>query len=325
MADYKVSVVISGKDEASGVIGGIKGALGGLGDIAKGALTVGLGAATAGLGALGAVLFTSTKAAMEAQNAEAELDAVLKSTGAAAAAAAEKYAAAQGKFVVSTGMSANALANLKDQYRLSEIAVAKQQSVVNALTAEYGTANTVTEAATIKLRKMQGSLTSLNAQIQAGGKITKTSLVDTLGLVAPAVQMTKKELIDLATSLSLVTRFEDDSIVKGESMLLTFTNIGKDVFPAATEAMLNMAQKFGSMDAASVQLGKALQDPIAGVAALRRVGVMLTDAQEKQIKQFIKVGDIASAQKVILGELNTEFGGLAVAAGQTLAGRMDIL
>jgi phage-related protein len=130
---------------------------------------------------------------------------------------------------------------------------------------------------------------------------------------------------DLALALSKVTRFEDDSIVQGESMLLTFTNIGKDVFPMATEAMLNMAQKFGSMDAASVQLGKALNDPIVGVSALRRVGVMLTDAQEKQIKQFMAVGDIASAQKVILKELGTEFGGLARAAGQTLAGKLDIL
>lgn len=137
--------------------------------------------------------------------------------------------------------------------------------------------------------------------------------------------MTAESINDIALSLSKVTRFEDDSIVKGEAMLLTFTGIGKDVFPMATEAMLNMAQKFGSMDAASVQLGKALNDPIAGVSALRKVGVALTDAQEAQIKKFVETGDVASAQKVILGELETEFGGLARAAGETLAGRMDIL
>jgi hypothetical protein len=107
-------------------------------------------------------------------------------------------------------------------------------------------------------------------------------------------------------------------------MLLTFTKIGKDVFPEATMAMLNMTEKFGNMEQASIQLGKALNDPVQGVGALRRVGVMLSDEQEAQIKNFVAVGDIASAQKVILSELETEFGGLAVAAGQTTAGQIEI-
>lgn len=134
--------------------------------------------------------------------------------------------------------------------------------------------------------------------------------------------MTSDAVLDIADSLSKLTPFEDDAIVAGESMLLTFTNIGKDVFPQATEAMLNMAQKFGGIDAASIQLGKALNDPIGGVTALRRVGVMLTDDQEKQIKSFMAVNDIASAQAVILGELDTEFGGLAKAMGQTTLGKI---
>jgi hypothetical protein len=83
-----------------------------------------------------------------------------------------------------------------------------------------------------------------------------------------------------------------------------------------------MAEKFGGVDAAAIQLGKALNDPIAGVAALRRVGVQLSDAQEQQVKSFMEVGDIASAQAVILGELETQFGGLAVAAGATTEGAM---
>ena len=74
-----------------------------------------------------------------------------------------------------------------------------------------------------------------------------------------------------------------------------------------------------------MRLGKALNDPIGGVTALRRVGVQLTDAQEKQIKAFVASGDIMSAQKVILQELQTEFGNSARAAGETFAGKMKIL
>jgi hypothetical protein len=137
-----------------------------------------------------------------------------------------------------------------------------------------------------------------------------------------AAGMSAEELTKMATALQSVTRFDDEAIMGGQAMLLTFTKIGKKVFPDATEAMLNMAEKFGGIDAASVQLGKALNDPILGVTALRRVGVMLSAEQEKQIKKFMKMGDIVSAQKIILGELTTEFGGLAKAMGATASGKM---
>ena len=81
MSDYTISVLIDGKDQLSSAAKSAEGALGGLGKIASGVLTVGLGAAVAGIGALGAVLGTSIKAAMDAENITAELNAVLKSTG----------------------------------------------------------------------------------------------------------------------------------------------------------------------------------------------------------------------------------------------------
>jgi hypothetical protein len=141
-----------------------------------------------------------------------------------------------------------------------------------------------------------------------------------------AAGMTATEVNDLATSLSEVTRFEDDAIVAGESMLLTFTNIGEDVFPQATETMLDMSQALGQdMQSSAIQLGKALNDPIKGMTALQRVGVTFTEAQKDQIKAMVEAGDVMGAQKVILAELSKEFGGSARAAGQTFGGQMDIL
>jgi hypothetical protein len=137
--------------------------------------------------------------------------------------------------------------------------------------------------------------------------------------------VTADELTKMAAGLQKVTTFGDEAIISGQSMLLTFTNIGKEVFPQATETMLNLAQKFGSMDQASIMLGKALNDPIAGVTALRRVGIQLSDQQEQQIKNFMAVNDIASAQKVILGELETQFGGLARAMAETSEGKIKQL
>lgn len=167
-------------------------------------------------------------------------------------------------------------------------------------------------------------VSSAKAAADAEGIATATNAV--LASTKGVAGMTADAVADLATQLSLVTPFDDEVIQSGQNLLLTFTNIGKDVFPKATETALNMSQALGQdVSASAIQLGKALNDPIAGVTALRKVGVQLSDAQEEQIKKFMAVGDVMSAQKVILGELETEFGGAAVAAGQTLAGQLAIL
>ena len=132
------------------------------------------------------------------------------------------------------------------------------------------------------------------------------------------------ELKHLASSLQTMTTFGDEAIIGAESLMLTFTQIGKDVFPDAIETVLNMSTAMGTdLQSSVIQLGKALNDPVVGISALSRVGVQLTEDQKEQIKSFAAVGDIASAQKVILGELETQFGGLAEAAGDTMAGKMQ--
>jgi hypothetical protein len=116
----------------------------------------------------------------------------------------------------------------------------------------------------------------------------------------------------LADSLQSVTNFDGEATLSGENMLLTFTNIGKDVFPRATETMLDMSQALGQdLKGSAVQLGKALNDPIAGVSALSRVGVTFTDTQKDMIKTMVDAGDVAGAQTLILDELSKEFGGSA--------------
>lgn len=131
---------------------------------------------------------------------------------------------------------------------------------------------------------------------------------------------------NLADQLSAVTRYEDDAIIAGESMLLTFKNIGKDTFPDATQAMLDMSTAMNQdLKSSAIQIGKALNDPIAGVSALSRVGVTFTEQQKEMIKSLVESGDVMSAQKIILQELQSEFGGSAEAAGQTFGGQLDIL
>jgi hypothetical protein len=154
----------------------------------------------------------------------------------------------------------------------------------------------------------------------------QAQLASVLKSTGGASGMTADAVNGLANSLSQVTKFEDDTIVSAENMLLTFTNIGKDVFPKATETVLDMSQALGQdLKSSSIQLGKALNDPLTGITALSRVGVTFSDQQKKQIESFMAVNDVASAQGIILQELSKEFGGSAKAAGSTLSGKLEIL
>lgn len=134
------------------------------------------------------------------------------------------------------------------------------------------------------------------------------------------------EANSLADSLSRVTTFSADAVVGGQSLLLTFTNIGEDIMPLATETMLDMSTAMGTdLKGSSIQLGKALNDPIKGVSALSEVGVNFSDAQKEMIEQMVEAGDVAGAQTIILDELQKEFGGSARAAGDTFGGKLTIL
>lgn len=127
-----------------------------------------------------------------------------------------------------------------------------------------------------------------------------------------AAGLTADQIKEMASGLQNVTNFGDEAIISGQNLLLTFTNIGGDVFPRATETMLDMSQALGQdMKSSAVQLGKALNDPIQGITALSRVGVSFTEEQKEQIRAMVEAGDVAGAQTLILDELAKEFGGSA--------------
>jgi|GEM_PF-1552326 len=153
-----------------------------------------------------------------------------------------------------------------------------------------------------------------NAQLSAGLKST-----------GDAANVTMDGLHNLAESIQAYSGQTDDSIAGAEQLLLTFTsikNVGVDkVFDDATKTAADMAARLGG-DASgqAILLGKALNDPIKGLTALTRVGVSFTQQQKDQIAQMVGSNDLIGAQKVILGELNKEFGGSAEAVGQTFPG-----
>ncbi len=152
---------------------------------------------------------------------------------------------------------------------------------------------------------------------------SSAKLVAVLRSTHGAAGMTRQALDDLADAMQRKTAYDDDATRSAEALLLTFTRIGKDVFPSALEAVLDMSTAMDQdLKSTVVQVGKALNDPILGVTALQRVGVRLTETQKEQVQSFMDLNDAASAQKIILSELATEFGGAAAAQTETFGGKL---
>ena len=157
----------------------------------------------------------------------------------------------------------------------------------------------------------ESALAQLNATIKSTGG---------------AAGLSSDQMVAMAQGLQKVTTFGDDAIISMQSQLLTFTKIGGDVVPRATEAILDLATKMGGdLKGAAVQVGKALNDPIKGVSMLGKSGVQFSEDQQQMITALVETGRLAEAQTVILAELETQFGGSAKAARDTFGGAVTAL
>jgi hypothetical protein len=137
--------------------------------------------------------------------------------------------------------------------------------------------------------------------------------------------VTGRHVGDLAATISRKTGVDDEAIQSGENLLLTFKKVhneagrGNTIFDRATKAAVDLsAAGFGSINSASIQLGKALNDPVKGMTALNRSGVTFTAGQKKRIEGLVAEGDLLGAQKILLREVESQVGGSAAAQATPL-------
>ena len=146
------------------------------------------------------------------------------------------------------------------------------------------------------------------AQVEAGLKST-----------GEAAGFTSEELQKMAADLQTKTLFGDEDILQNATaQLLTFTNIAGEQFAKTQIAVTNLATKSfkGDLKSASIQLGKALNDPVANLSALSRAGIQFSDEQKAVINSLVETNRLAEAQNLILKELEVQFGGAAEAAAK---------
>lgn len=137
---------------------------------------------------------------------------------------------------------------------------------------------------------------------------------------------TRQQINELAVEIGQGTLASVEGVRRASGVLQTFRSVAGDVFDDTLRLAQDLAGAgIGTLQTNVVQLGKALEDPVQGLTALRRVGVSFTEQQREQIKALDEAGRTAEAQRIILATLEEQVGGAGVAEAGGLAGAYDTL
>jgi hypothetical protein len=141
-----------------------------------------------------------------------------------------------------------------------------------------------------------------------------------MGLFGENTAKVTQRLSEYAEAISYATGVDDELVRSAEAILLTFKNLAKTAdttggaFDRATLAAVDLAAAgFGEVETNAKQLGKALQDPIKGLTALRKAGVTFTKAEQDKIRALVESNRLLEAQELILSAIETQVGGTAAA------------
>lgn len=144
---------------------------------------------------------------------------------------------------------------------------------------------------------------------------------------AGAAQLSFEQLASYASELQGMSLFGDEAILNNvTAQLLTFTNIAGENFKRTQAVALDLATVLdGDLKSASIQLGKALNDPVKNLSALSRSGIQFSKEQTAIIKELAETNRLAEAQTLILAELERQYGGQAEAAAKVGLGALTQL
>ena len=154
----------------------------------------------------------------------------------------------------------------------------------------------------------------------------QAQLAAVLKSTGEAAGFSQGKLNEMAEALSRTSIISAGEINQAQTTLLAFTGIVGEEFPRALQAAIDMASRTGmSVVSASETIGRALDIPSKGLAALSKQGFRFSEDQKKLAEYLESTGRTAEAQAIILAALEESYGGAAEAARNTLGGALTAL
>ena len=204
--------------------------------------------------------------------------------------------------------------NAKENFGNMSNSVKSATGYIKGLVAAYVSFKTVTSI-------VRGVIDATAQQYFVNRKLEATLIA-----TGHAAGMSAREMSKIADELQAISTYGNTAILDMQRYMAAFRNIGGNVFRDATRAALDLAAAYNmDLNQAAMTLGRALNFPTQGLQRLERQGIQFTQAQKDLVKSLQEAGDMAGAQRVILDELAAKYGGLAVAARDTLGGALQAL
>jgi len=140
-----------------------------------------------------------------------------------------------------------------------------------------------------------------------------------------AAGRTAQDVERFAQSLARQTLESVDGVLEAQQVLLTFRNVQGDVFDDTIRAAADLSAAMGQdLVSSTRQLARAMEDPVTGMQALTRSGTVFTQQQRDMVREMVEAGRTMEAQRFILDELESQYGG-ASQAGSRMAQAQDSL
>ena len=222
----------------------------------------------------------------------------------------------------------------RDQIRRSAAAIALLDgplggiaSRVTAVGTLFGSSGAAAALGIFSLA-MAGVTASLIGAVSAGAKLERQQnrLQALLVTTGNAANQTVESIETISRSIGIETLASTRDVRDAAAQLLTFKSISGDAFETTLRLAQDLAETgFGTLKTQTIQLAKALEDPILGLNALRRSGVSFSVAQKKVIEDLVNTGQQAKAQGIILEGIARQVEGAGKAAATGVAGAFDTL
>jgi len=155
---------------------------------------------------------------------------------------------------------------------------------------------------------------------------SEMQLENALRSTGKAAIFTADELKAMAAEFQRFSTVGDDTIMEAQAIALRFEKLGREDMPRLIRASIDVAAAMGTDVASAVQkLGRAIEDPIQGMTALTRQGIVFDQQQQDLIRTLVASGKELEAQDIILRRVEAAFGGSAQAEIATYAGQVKQL
>jgi molybdenum-dependent DNA-binding transcriptional regulator ModE len=177
-------------------------------------------------------------------------------------------------------------------------------------TALLGAASLVALGGALKLENFAKGAVDQAVQLDRATAALNAQLLE----VGAQAGVTSAGIDVLANSIQASDAIYAGNVKQAAALLLTFREVrneagaGNDVFNKTLSVAGSLSNVFGrDLTTVTLQLGRALENPLTGMQALQRSGVTLSQELRTQIRHMAASGDLMGAQKALLGELSSRY------------------